>query len=268
MSRGYLNLAAQPFVNTRPVVRLSILLWLVGLLFLAGNVWLYWDFLTGRSDVHARLAEVDRSIASERQRIGALDREIAGFDLEQQNDQAKFLNDRIERRRFSWSRLFDELTAILPKDVRLHSLRPAPAEEGKTTAGRRVSRSAQADQAGDRVLLNITAQARKDQAILDFVDALFANPSFENPDLQRQATENGGLISFNLDVIYRHPPPGAAAKASSAGDQKVPSTGAPRTAPNAGAQAAPKAAPASSPVPPSRSAESAHRASASEEGAP
>ena len=252
MSRGHLNLAAQPFVNTRPVVRLSILLWVVGLLFLAGNVWLYWDFLTGRSDVHARLAQVDRSIAAEHQRIGALDRELAGFDLEQQNDQATFLNDRIERRRFSWSRLFDELTAILPKDVRLHSLRPAPAAEG-ASRGRRVSRKSQADQEGGRVLLNITAQARNDKAILDFVDALYADPSFENPDLQRQATENGGLIGFNLDVIYRHSAPSAA----SDGDSKA---AAPGTAPKAGEGAPPASG--------TRSADLAHPAAAPEEGAP
>lgn len=203
MSRRHLNLAAAPFVNTRPVIRLSVLLWLVGLVFLAGNVWLYWDFLTGRNDVHARLVEVDRSIATEHERIGALDRELAGFDLEQQNDQATFLNDRIERRRFSWSRLFDELTEILPQDVRLQSLRPISMNERGAKAGR--PRTAPELAEGDRVILDIQAQARTDQAILAFVDALFADSSFEKPDLQRQALENDNLIGFTLDVIYRPP---------------------------------------------------------------
>ncbi len=229
MSRGHLNLAAEPFVNTRPVIRLSVLLWLVGVLFLAGNVWLYWDFLTGRSDVHARLAEVDHSIATERQRIDALDRELAGFDLEQQNDQASFLNDRIDRRRFSWSRLFDELAAILPRDVRLQSLRPAGVEDN--TARRRQSRSTQDEVKGDRVVLNIDGEARTDQAILDFVDALFAEPSFEKPDLQRQAKENDKLIRFSLDAIYRPPaadrvPPAAQAAPASA---QAPTTSDPAT---------------------------------------
>ncbi len=58
---------------------------------------------------------------------------------------------------------------------------------------------------GDRVILDIQAQARTDQAILAFVDALFADSSFEKPDLQRQALENDNLIGFTLDVIYRPP---------------------------------------------------------------
>lgn len=203
MSRRHLNLAAQPFVNTRPVVRLSVLLWLVGFVILAGNLWLYWDFLTGRNEVHARLAQVDHSIGAERQRVVALDRELAGFDLARQNDQASFLNSRIERRRFSWSRLFDELAGILPQDVRLQSLRPVPAEEGARVAGR--ARTVSGIGGGDRVILDVDAQARTDQAILDFVDALFADPSFERPDLQRQATQDNKLIGFSLDVAYRPP---------------------------------------------------------------
>ncbi|HUP42082.1 MAG TPA: hypothetical protein VM599_02610, partial [Thermoanaerobaculia bacterium] len=64
-----LDLAARPFVNRRPVVRLALLLWLAGGALLAGNLWLYWDFLAGRGDVHARRLEVEEAIAIEERRI-------------------------------------------------------------------------------------------------------------------------------------------------------------------------------------------------------
>ncbi len=220
MSRSHLNLAAKPFVNTRPVIRLSVLLWLLGLVFLAANVWVYRVFITGSGDVHTGIAEVDRSIVAERQRIEALDRKLAGFDLAQQNDQASFLNDRIESRRFSWSRLFDALTAILPQDVRLQSLRPVSVGDSKRTSRR--SASAEEPVKSDRVVLNIDAQARTDQAILAFVDALFADPSFESPNLQRQAKLDNGLIGFSLDVVYHSPAAGQGAEPAPAAPQAAP----------------------------------------------
>lgn len=198
MSRAYLNLAREPYVNTRPVVRLSLLLWLVGAVFLAGNVWLYWDFLAGRGDTHARLAEVDREIASAEERVATLESELAGFDLAEQNVRVEYLNARIERRHFSWSRLFDALATLLPDEVRLSRLSPAsPEDPGR---GRR---SAPAED--DRVILGIAGIARNDESILRMVDALFSDPAFDRPNLLRQTRDDRGLIRFDLETVYAPP---------------------------------------------------------------
>jgi hypothetical protein len=196
-----LDLAARPFVNRRPVVRLALLLWLAGGALLAGNLWLYWDFLAGRGDVHARRLEVEEAIAIEERRISGLTGELAGYDLEAQNEQVAYLNQRIDQRRFSWSRLFDELAELLPRDVRIQSLTP-----GGTDAGGRAAARRGADGAGDgRVVLGIQAEARSDEAILELVDALFADRDFERPNLIQQAAAEGGLVRFSLDTIYRPP---------------------------------------------------------------
>jgi hypothetical protein len=80
------------------------------------------------------------------------------------------------------------------RDVRLTSLAPsAPGDDRRDPAGAA---------AGERVLLDIKAQARNDQAILDFVDALFADPSFERPNLAQQRKEQGENIVFDLQVLY------------------------------------------------------------------
>lgn len=207
MSRP-LDLAQRPFVNRRPVVRLSLVLWLAGGLLLAGNVYLYWDFLAGRGNVHAELRRVEEDIAIEERRTAALSEELAAVDLEAQNAQVAYLNQRIEQRRFSWSRLFDQLAALLPEDVRIQSLTPRAGE-----AGRRRGAGAELLAQG-KVLLEIQAAARSDEAILEVVDALFADPDFERPNLIQQSRDDGGLVRFNVEVIYHSPtPPGPAAPA-------------------------------------------------------
>lgn len=200
MSRAVIDLSSRPFVNRRPVVRLSLLLWLAGALLLAGNVWLYWDFIAGRGGLHAQLRDLTEKIEIEERRISSLSDELSSFDLAAQNEQVVYLNQRIAQRRFSWSQLFDELADLLPREVRLTSLAPSTGVEGGGRR-RRFTRPAGARE-GD-VVLSIEAEAENDQAILDFVDALFADPDFARPNLMQQRRDrDGGVISFTLEVVY------------------------------------------------------------------
>lgn len=205
MSQALLNLSTRPFVNLRPVVRLSAVLWVLGALLLAGNLWLYWDFLVGRGDVDARRREAGEAIAVERRRIEALSSQLAGFELAAQNEQVRYLNQRIEQRRFSWSRLFDEIAGLLPDDVRLTSLQPTAEDGGSGRLGRSRSRARVESGAVSegQVLLKIEGHARADEAILAFVDALFADEDFEGPNLLQQTRDRGGPIRFDLEVFYQ-----------------------------------------------------------------
>jgi hypothetical protein len=47
---GSLNLSRKPYVNSRPVVRTALLLWIVGGLLLLGNVFLFWSYLSGSTE--------------------------------------------------------------------------------------------------------------------------------------------------------------------------------------------------------------------------
>lgn len=221
MSRSYLNLARQPYVNTRPVVRLSIVLWLIGAVLFAGNVWLYWDFLAGRGDTHKRLAEVATEIDQTRGRIAALDSELAGFDLADQNDRVDFLNTRIERRHFSWSHLFDALSGLLPDDVRLTRLTPSSLDDGPSSR-RRSARTSTDDDKG--VSLTIQAVAKTNDSILTLVQRLFEDPAFAATSLIQQRLGQGGLIEFDIDTTYDpgRPERAAAAAAAREGVQAAP----------------------------------------------
>jgi Tfp pilus assembly protein PilN len=196
--RDSLNLARRPFLNSRPVVRAGVALWVLGVLLLAGNVTLFWTYLDKSAAQRAALTELNREIAAERKAVGELEARLLGLDLTEQNEQIEFLNEKIAQRTFSWSRLLDRLAAVLPNDVRLLSLQPEQGE-GRSEAEARRRRSAD----DGRVTLAITGQSRSDAALLSFVDNLFAHPSFGEPNLTRERRkEDDDLVDFELSVRY------------------------------------------------------------------
>lgn len=224
-----LNLAARPYTNSRQVRRLSVILWAAGALLLAANVFLYWEFIAGREDTYEDLARVRSAISAEETRSRELSGQLTEFDLGDQNIQVAFLNDRIAQRRFSWSRLFDDLADLLPDDVHLTELDPGTGDEGRR------QRSSRESWAQGRVPLSIEGRARNSEAILELVDALFTDPDFEQPRLDSEMREDSGLVRFRLEVLYVAPAlalesgdsaePGALAAASAESEGEAPEDG-------------------------------------------
>jgi Tfp pilus assembly protein PilN len=198
--RESLNLARRPFLNSRPVVRAALALWLLGLLLLLGNVSLFWEYLSGSEDKRAEIAEGDAAIAREQDQVRQLDRRLASFDLAQQNEQIDFLNQKIAERTFSWSLLFDRVTELMPNDVRLQRL--APMSGSRQDAERRRAARRDLSESG-RVGLMILAESRDDEARDQFVLNLQGHPSFEDVILNREsADEEGDLVQFEVTVFY------------------------------------------------------------------
>ncbi|HEX9671515.1 MAG TPA: PilN domain-containing protein [Thermoanaerobaculia bacterium] len=193
------NLARHLFANTRPVNRLGIALWLAGALLLAGNVAVYYSYFAGSGDRRAELARLEEQAALQQRRAAQAETDLAGIDLEQQNEQVEFLNRKIAERAFSWSLLFDRIAEVLPSQVRLTSLRPhgvVSGDEGR----RRVARRVVVEQG--RVALELAGEAQSGEALLRFVDNLFAHPAFEDPDLAQEAVDDGERIEFTLRAQY------------------------------------------------------------------
>lgn len=191
MRRPGLNLARRPFTNGRPVVRLALLGWLFGALFFAGNLWLYWDFLSGRGAAGARLAEVDQRLIAADQRIASVTTELTGYDLTTLNEEVRYLNARIDERLFSWSKLFDRVARLMPPDARLMTLAPAKADR----------RQVQTVPEGT-FMLRLVGQARTDEAVLEFVDRLYDDPAFDRPNLESESEDAAGLLGFQMTVPY------------------------------------------------------------------
>ncbi len=196
--REHLNLARRAFVNNRPVARVSLLLWLLGLLLLLGNVSLYWSYLAGSGEKRFDLDRLEVKIQQQERTNGELERRLANLNLEQQNRQVRYLNQKIAERTFSWSSLFDHLAKVMPDQIRLTSLSPSAISQEDDTRhlDEEVGRPRQT-----RVQLAIHGEAKSDEALLQFVDRLFVYP-FDDADLLRKSREDDNLVQFDIRVTY------------------------------------------------------------------
>lgn len=223
-----LNLARRPFLNSRPVVRVSLLLWALGLALLIGNVSRYLTYRDRSADKRQQIARGEAEIERQRALQARLQKLLDNFDLETQNDKVDFLNRKIQERTFSWSALLDRVAERLPHDVRLNRL--APLTGGK--AEKEFQRSHVARRAGtggDQVPLLITGETRKPEALTPFIDSLY-KPPFAYPNPSREETsEDGKLLKFELSVQYRpSQPPAAGGVGSGAAGGSSSSGAAPR----------------------------------------
>ena len=189
-----LNLARDPFHNLRPVRRAGLVLAVLGLALAAIDARVYWRHFTGENQTRVRLQELDGEIAAERQALAQLRRRLAELEIAALNQRARFVNEQIAQRTFSWSGLFDDLVSIQPLQLQVASLDP-------NFASRRRSRS-ELDLAPGEVLLEIDGLARDTLRLLRLVDRFFEHPEFRSPDLKREA-QRDGLIDFTLTVIYK-----------------------------------------------------------------
>jgi hypothetical protein len=194
------NLASRRYENLRPVRRVAGLLAALALLLTAWNVGTWWRTGAGAAEKRAELERLVQEAGQARARVETLERDLAAADLEAENRQARFLNARIDERAFSWNGLLDDLTEALPREVRLRQL--APQREARR--GDEAARPAALERPGARsVALRIDGEAEDGEAMLAFVDALFAHPRFAEPNLMRETERPTGLVEFDLTVEYR-----------------------------------------------------------------
>lgn len=196
MKATQLNLAERPFVNERPAKRTTILLWVIALLLLALNVMLYQRHLSGQQEQRQMIADLEASIAAERDAIVDLEQDLAALDLKQQNRQVVFLNTQIVRRTFSWSQLLDRLAEVLPETVQLRRVSPRILDRG----GPRLP--AARVQSGEVVAIDMGGVARSSEAALQLVDRLFEHPSFAAPNLANEWEQDRNQYEFSLSVAY------------------------------------------------------------------
>jgi Tfp pilus assembly protein PilN len=238
-----LNLARRPFLNSRPVVRVALLLWLLGLALLLVNLWQFLGYRGRSADKREQIARSEAEIERQRAYLTRLQKTLDGFDLPAQNQKVDFLNKQIAERTFSWSQLLDRITERLPNDVRLNRLAPLTGDKAERQLQRSgatgVRRSARA---GDVVPLLITGESRNDDALSSFVQSLF-KPPFTDANLAREEREEDGkTLKFEISVQYRPSPPAAAAPGAGPAPRIEEL---PMPTSDAGTPAAPKPAPGS-----------------------
>jgi len=195
-----LNLARRPFVNTRPVERVAAILWVLGVALLAWNLKLFMGYLGSSQVTRGKLGTLERDIAAEQRTNAELQGQVAQLGLDQENREVTFLNRKIEERTFSWSLLFDRMAEVLPDQVRLLRLKPSNVVQREIGLGPRASARELNPQP---VVLTLHCEAKDDEALLRFVDNLFAHPAFSEPNLENEEREDSGLLRFDLTVQYQ-----------------------------------------------------------------
>ncbi|GMU64448.1 MAG: hypothetical protein AMXMBFR36_07220 [Acidobacteriota bacterium] len=197
------NLAREPFENSRPARRLGLVLTVAALALTAWNVGTWWRTGHGAAERALELQRLTHESTQARERIATLEDDLGAVDLARANEVAAFLNERIDERMFSWNRLLDDMVEAMPPGVRLDQLTPK-REEGTTTRRNVRSRRAASAPLEERdVQLRIRGRAEDDEALLEFVDRLFAHPEFREPDLSSENRSSSGELSFDLSVVYR-----------------------------------------------------------------
>ncbi len=118
-----INLSSEPFRHDRPILVASG----AGALLLAGLLWgLIFMITSGRGRVRETLVAVDRaqtevhSIASEQAQIDQVLRQPANAEVLEQN---LLLNTLIERKSISWTKIFADLEAVKPYNVKFTQVR-------------------------------------------------------------------------------------------------------------------------------------------------
>ena len=197
MSPANLNLAEDPFLNRRPVQRLRMALWILGLVLLAVNVNLYMENRVKTTEERSRLRALEDEIERESEAIVELQDTLRELGPQEQNSAVVFLNQRIGERTFPWGELFDTLGEVLPAAVRLRSLNPKVGGQSPSRGVPEVR-----DETQDLVGLSITGIAKTDEALYQLVDAFFAHPRFERPKLSYERSQGAGNLSFALNVDY------------------------------------------------------------------
>ncbi len=206
-----LNLSRKPFVNRRPVRRAGYLLWTLGFVLAVVNGFLYWNHLSGQGVTETGLQDVIGQLQEESELLARAQEQLAGFETAELNRKIEFVNLRIQQRTFSWSQLFDVLAATLPDDVRLSSL--SPKFEDAARRGRRGAVGLRSDE----VRLGIHGEAKSSEALLEFLDRLFAHVAFDDPDLHReQVRPDDQVIDFSISTNYL---PTAVASTAANGDE-------------------------------------------------
>lgn len=201
MRRLEVNLARRSFVNGRPVVHAAVFLWLLAVGLGGSSFVLYRNYFVGSGEKGRRLAELDRELALERDRVTDLNTRVAGLNLAQQNQTALFLNAKIMERTLSWGRLADHLAGMLPGDVRLISM--APELKGRSTDKDIRDLLKNVDQEHRPVTLSIRGEAKNDEARSLFLRRLFEDPVFSNADLRSEINKDGEPILFDITASYR-----------------------------------------------------------------
>lgn len=195
-----INLATRPYEDLgRFLARWGMLTLLLALV--TGGL-VYYSVHNWRSS-----ADVNRQIARMEDEMNKLDKDRAvaqaTLDLPQNKvivDQSKFLNNAIQRKALSWTRIFMDLERIMPYQLHVVSITPELNRQ-------------------NQLLLHLQVAGESREKAIELVRRMEESPTFKNAELHNETMMTGAnrsdTVQFEITSVYvpsyEHPPTKGAA---------------------------------------------------------
>jgi type IV pilus assembly protein PilN len=188
MGEFNLNLSTKPF----PAYR-ALNLALAGVLVVLGAVsaWQAYGY-SKYSKLAAELRGSERKVRDESDALGVrlndLQSRLNRPEVAAKLGEIDFLNSLIQRKTFSWTRVFGDLEGLVPGTVHLIGMRPELDKKGQ-------------------VWLHFEVQAKSVADVSRFIKALDDSPAFDSTEVSIEEKKTEGSKSTDLDyamkVLYR-----------------------------------------------------------------
>jgi Tfp pilus assembly protein PilN len=177
------NLSTRPFYNIRAVhMALGALAFVVAVMTLLNLVQLV-SLSRSERTLGARADQAEEQANKLREDARRIRSQIDAKELNQVAAAAQEANAIIDLRTFSWSKLFSEIEATLPENVRLTNFSPEEDRQG-------------------RLIVNLRVQARRVQDLESFIDALEKTGRFHEVLAAEEQTNQEGLINSLVEAVY------------------------------------------------------------------
>jgi hypothetical protein len=181
------NLAARPFLNTRPVWLVTALAAFLTVILVILNIALY---VQSNRTLEPQIAYRDQLINEERAlaaEVGGVVETLEGVPWKSLEARVNATNLILREHSFSWLKLLDDVARVMPYDVRIIKISPEVGPKFVT------------------LNLLIVAQTRDD--LLEFLGNLVEDPRFSHPTpRQEQSPEEESFPGYSLALSVQYRP--------------------------------------------------------------
>lgn len=186
MIRIPVNLASEPFQARRaPLIGMIAACGLLGaLLMVQGSIVLVRRGLA--ADERRQIARITRTLTAVDRDQASLDATLRQPENAEVLEHSLFLNELIERKAISWTKLFQDLEGVFPYNVRLIAVRLPQID------------------AENRVQLDMLVGAAEPRPVLDLLRKLEVSPRFGPASVPTvvPASQNEKLLHYRISVNY------------------------------------------------------------------
>jgi len=198
-----LNLASRPFRNNVPIWSAFGFLAFCVLLSTAWNIRSWLGVSHKMRDLRADIGSSEKQLASLEKRDADAAAGIRAFDPKTLQAQVDKVNEIIERRGLSWTRLFNDLEKVVPYEVRMTTIHPSYGAAAGEAPAARARSFAQANPATPTIPIVVDGVAQSLDAFLELERSLIVDPHFAGVEPVRNETVGGSAeVKFELSFEY------------------------------------------------------------------